>query len=111
MDYEIEVATLEQQQTELSEQIRFAKTMEQRQKSLTLEKQMKDERERLTELRAVSLQTDAMTIPRVKELELEMKQLKEKAFSDFNAMLNCEDRIKAMNREVNALEKEIKAIV
>jgi hypothetical protein len=111
MNYEIEVATLEQKQNELLEQIRFAKTMEQRQKVLTLGKQMKDERERLTELRAVSLATDAFTVPTVKELESEIRKLKEKAFSDFNAMLNCEDRIKAMNREANALEKEIKAAV
>ncbi len=111
MNYEIEVANLEQQQAELLEQIRFAKTMEQRQKVLTLEKQMKDERERLTELKSVSLATDAFTIPRIKELESEIRKLKEKAFSDFNAMLNCEDRIKVMNREVNALEKEIKDFV
>jgi hypothetical protein len=69
---------------------------------------MKDERTRLIELKAVSLQTDAMVIPRVKELELEIKQLKEKAFSDFNATLNCEDGIKAMNRESNAIEKQIR---
>jgi hypothetical protein len=99
---------LEQQQREISEKLQFSRTMEQRQRILTLQSQMKNERMRLTELKAVSLQTDAMVIPRVKELELEIKQLKEKAFSDFNATLNCEDGIKAMNRESNALEKQIR---
>ncbi len=99
---------LEQQQREISEKLRFSRTMEQRQRILTLQSQMKDERTRLIELKAVSLQTDAMVIPRVKELELEIKQLKEKAFSDFNATLNCEDGIKAMNRESNAIEKQIR---
>jgi hypothetical protein len=99
---------LEQQQREISEKLQFSRTMEQRQRILTLQSQMKDERTRLTELKAVSLETDAMVIPRVKELELEIKQLKEKAFSDFNATLNCEDGIKAMNRESNALEKQIR---
>jgi polynucleotide 5'-kinase involved in rRNA processing len=99
---------LEQQQREISEKLHFSRTMEQRQRILTLQSQMKDERTRLIELKAVSLQTDAMVIPRVKELELEIKQLKEKAFSDFNATLNCEDGIKAMNRESNAIEKQIR---
>ncbi len=99
---------LEQQQREISDKLHFSRTMEQRQRVLTLQSQMQSERERLTELKAVSVATDAFTIPRVKELELEIKQLKEKAFSDFNATLNCEDGIKAMNREVNALEKEIR---
>jgi polynucleotide 5'-kinase involved in rRNA processing len=99
---------LKQQQREISEKLQFSRTMEQRQRVLTLQSQMKDERMRLIELKAVSLQTDSMIIPRVKELELEIKQLKEKAFSDFNATLNCEDGIKAMNREVNALEKQIR---
>jgi len=102
---------LEQQQREILEKLQFSRTMEQRQRILTLQSQMKDERTRLIELKAVSVATDAFTIPRVKELELEIKQLKEKAFSDFNATLNCEDGIKAMNRESNALEKQIREAI
>jgi hypothetical protein len=98
---------LEKQQREISEKLQFSRTMEQRQRILTLQNQMRDERERFAELKAVSLATDAQTIPRVKELESEIKKLKEKAFSNFNAMLNCEDGIKAINREVIALEREI----
>lgn len=102
---------LENQQREIVEKLRFSKTMEQRQRILTLQSQMQDERTRLTELKSASLKTDATVVPRVKELELEIKQLKEKAFSDFNAYLNCEDRIKSMNREIIALEKQIRETV
>jgi hypothetical protein len=111
MDYEIEVATLEQQQTELSEQIRFAKTMETRQKILALGKQMKAERALAAELKLRSAETDVFVFERVREFETEIKELKAKAFNDFHAFLSSEDRFKALNREVNALEKEVQKFV
>jgi Fe2+ transport system protein B len=111
MNYEIEVATLEQQQTELSEQIKFSKTMEQRQRVLSLQQEMKAERARTAELKLKSAETDVFVSERVKELETEIRELKAKAFNDFHAMLTSDDRFKALNREVNALEKGIKAIL
>ncbi len=111
MNYKIEVATLEQQRTELSEQIKFSKTMEQRQRVLSLQQEMKAERARTAELKLKSAETDVFVSERVKELETEIRELKAKAFNDFHAMLASDDRFKALNREVNALEKEIKAIL
>jgi hypothetical protein len=111
MNYEIEVVALEQKQNELSEQIRFAKTMEQRQRVLSLQREMKAERERYAELKKVSAETDIFVSLKVKELEAEVSELKSKAFNNFHAMLASDDRFKALNREVNALEKEIKAIL
>jgi Fe2+ transport system protein B len=111
MNYQNKVVELEQQQVGLAEQISFAKTMEQREKVLTLEKQMKDERARTAELKLKSAETDVFVSERVKELETEIRELKAKAFNDFQAMLSSDDRFKALNRQVNALEKEINALV
>jgi predicted nucleic acid-binding Zn-ribbon protein len=111
MNYQNKVVELEQQQSGLAEQISFAKTMEQREKVLTLEKQMKDERARTAELKLKSAETDVFVSERVKELETEIRELKAKAFKDFHAMLSSDDHFKALNREVNALEKEINALV
>ncbi len=111
MNYQNKVVELEQQQSGLAEQISFAKTMEQRQRVLSLQQEMKVERVRTAELKLRSAETDVFVSERVKELETEIRELKAKAFKDFHAMLSSDDRFKALNREVNALEKEIKNFV
>jgi peptidoglycan hydrolase CwlO-like protein len=109
--YEEKVRELESQQSELAEQIAFAKTMKQRQRVLCLEQEMKAERALATELKLRSSETDVFVFERVREFETEIKELKAKAFNDFHAFLSSEDRFKALNRELNALEKEIEAAV
>ncbi len=111
MNYQNKVVELEQQQSGLAEQISFAKTMEQRQRVLSLEQEMKAERALATELKLRSSETDVFVFERVREFETEIKELKAKAFNDFHAFLSSEDRFKALNRELNALEKEIKTFV
>ncbi len=109
--YEEKVRELESQQSELAEQIAFAKTMKQRQRVLCLEQEMKAERALATELKLRSSETDVFVFERVREFETEIKELKAKAFNDFHAFLSSEDRFKALNREVNALEKEVQKFV
>jgi peptidoglycan hydrolase CwlO-like protein len=109
MNYQENVAELEAQQTQLTEQIEFAKTLELRERIHKLESELRADIEILKSARVQSRETDAFVIPKVRELQAEIKKLNEQAFSDLNKVYNLDDGTRKKRSEIYALERELKA--
>jgi hypothetical protein len=109
MNYQDNVAELEAQQVQLTEQIEFAKTLELRERIHKLESELRADIEILKAARIQSGETDAFVIPKVRELQTEIRRLNEQAFSDLNKVYNLEDGTRQKRSEIYALERELKA--
>jgi seryl-tRNA synthetase len=111
MDYQNKVAELERQQSELSGQIIFAKTMKERQQVLQLEKELLADRELLKELRSKSDELAAQSKPIIVELEARVKTLREESWDSFMDAQELERAIQTKNQELNRLRSVIKQTV
>jgi hypothetical protein len=109
MNYQDNVAELEAQQVQLTEQIEFAKTLELRERIHRLESELRADIKILKAARIQSKETDAFVIPKVRELQAEIKKLNEQAFSDLNKVYNLDDAARRKRSELYALERELKA--
>lgn len=109
--YEEKVKELEAQQAELSEQIAFAKTLKEREQVLTLEREVKSDRERLKQMRLESDKVAARNKPVIAELESKAKTLKEESWDCFMDAQELERAIQMKNQELFRLRRVIKETV
>jgi hypothetical protein len=110
MKYESQVAQLEEQQTQIAEQIRFAKTMRERERLLQLRAELKADHERLKELRLKSDEIAAINKPKIAELEEQVKALRLESFDAWMDAEELERANRVKSREIQTLERQISSV-
>ncbi len=111
MKFEQEVQSLEQEVIVLQEKIRFVKTLSQRERLLVLERELVADHERLKELRLESDRVTTINRPKIKQMEAEVKRLKEESFDVWMSAQELERQMSFKRKEVGQLNEAIKAMV
>ncbi len=107
MDYQNKVADLEKQQSELAEQLAFAKTMNERQRLLTLQNEVAEDFKRVKELRNRAYEVAIANKSEIKSLNDAAEKLRLESVDITVDAWQLENNLKTKRAEMWQLEKAI----